>query len=147
MRPKPGSPPPRGRTEQTGLRLDLAPRRLRLILPPFVPAKAGTHETQTEELAMSFFVYMLASKRNGTLYIGMTDDVIRRTWQHRAGAVPGFTNEHAVKSLVWYEVHETRESAFQRERQMKKWNRAWKIKLIERDSTLWRDLFDDIARL
>jgi putative endonuclease len=89
---------------------------------------------------------MLASRRNGTLYIGMTDDLIRRTWQHRTGAVPGFTNEYGVKSLVWYEVHETRESAFQRERQMKKWNRAWKIKLIERTNPLWRDLFDDIAR-
>jgi len=73
------------------------------------------------------YVYVLASRRNGTLYIGM----IRRIWEHRIGAVPGFTRKYGVKMLVWYEQHETRETAFQRERQMKKWNRAWKLQLIE----------------
>jgi putative endonuclease len=65
---------------------------------------------------MSFFVYILTSQRNGTLYIGMTDDLVRRTWEHKIGAVPGFTKKHDVKRLVWYEMHESRESAFQRER-------------------------------
>jgi putative endonuclease len=64
---------------------------------------------------MSFYVYILASRRNGTLYIGMTDDLARRTWQHRVGAVPGFTKAYGVTMLVWYELHETRESAFTRE--------------------------------
>jgi putative endonuclease len=81
---------------------------------------------------MAFFVYMLASKRNGTLYLGMTDDLVKRVWQHRAGILPGFTKRYDVKTLVWYEAHETRDSAFGRERQIKKWNRAWKIEIIER---------------
>jgi putative endonuclease len=80
---------------------------------------------------MSFYVYIRASRRNGTLYTGLTDDLVRRVWQHRTGAVPGFTSEYGVKMLVWYEQHETRESALTRERQIKKWNRAWKLKLIE----------------
>ncbi len=81
---------------------------------------------------MTFFVYMLASKRNGTLYVGMTDDLVKRTWQHRDGVVEGFTKSYGVKTLVWYELHEARESAFARERQIKKWNRAWKLELIEK---------------
>ena len=93
---------------------------------------------------MGFYVYILASRRNGTLYIGMTDDLARRIWEHRAGAVAGFTRKYGVKILVWYERHETRESAFTRERQLKKWNRAWKLELIERMNPDWRDLYDDL---
>jgi putative endonuclease len=93
---------------------------------------------------MNFFVYLLASRRNGTLYIGMTDDLARRVWQHRIEAVPGFTSKYGVKMLVWYEPHETRESAFMRERQLKKWNRAWKLQLIERMNPFWRDMWDDL---
>jgi putative endonuclease len=96
-------------------------------------------------ITMSFFVYILASRRNGTLYVGMTDDLIRRAWEHKIGAVPGFTRKYGVKLLVWYEVHELRESAFQRERQLKRWNRAWKLALIERLNPGWRDLFDELA--
>jgi putative endonuclease len=80
---------------------------------------------------MGFFVYILASRRNGTLYIDMTNDLPRRVWEHRTGVVPGFTNRYGVKTLVWYEVHASRETAFQRERRLKKWNRAWKLRLIE----------------
>ena len=94
---------------------------------------------------MSFFAYILASRRNGTLYIGMTDNLTRRVWEHRAGVVPGFTRKYGVKMLVWYEVHESRETAFQRERQLKKWNRAWKLQLIERTNPDWRDLADDLT--
>src|SRR5262249_21570384 len=90
--------------------------------------------------SMSFYVYILASRRNGTLYVGMTDDLIRRVWEHRIGAVPTFTRKYGAKMLVWYEQHETRETAFQRERQMKKWNRAWKLQLIERFNPTWKDL-------
>jgi putative endonuclease len=95
---------------------------------------------------MSFFVYIVASRRNGTLYIGMTDDLPRRIWQHRTGVLPGFTRTYGVKMLVWYELHETRDSAFTRERRLKKWNRAWKLQLIERFNPTWRDLFDDLLR-
>ena len=94
---------------------------------------------------MSFWVYILASRRNGTLYVGMTDDLVRRVWEHRNGAVPGFTRKYDVKILVWYEQHESRDSAFQRERQLKKWNRAWKLELIERFNPSWKDLFNDLA--
>jgi putative endonuclease len=95
-------------------------------------------------MTMSFFVYILASARNGTFYIGMTDDLARRIWEHRTGAVPGFTRKYGVKMLVWYEAHETRESAFTRERQLKKWERAWKLELIEQMNPTWRDLYEDL---
>jgi putative endonuclease len=95
---------------------------------------------------MSFYVYLLASRRNGTLYVGMTDNLARRIWMHRTGVLAGFTKQYGVKMLVWYEQHETRESAFARERQVKKWNRAWKLKLIEHSNPTWRDCYDDISR-
>src|SRR3954453_2451729 len=95
--------------------------------------------------AMSFFVYILASRRNGTLYVGMTDDLVKRIWMHKEEVLPGFTKDHGVKRLVWYEVHDSRESAFTRERQIKKWNRAWKLELIEKTNPNWRDLYEEIA--
>jgi putative endonuclease len=76
----------------------------------------------------------------------MRDDLVRRVWMHREGVLAGFTKEYGVKILVWYEQHETRESAFGRERAMKKWNRAWKIELIQKMSPEWRDLYDDVLR-
>jgi len=94
---------------------------------------------------MSFFVCILASQRNGTLYIGMTDNLARRVWEHQSGAVPGFTKKYDIKTLVWYELHQSRESAFQRERQLKKWNRAWKIALIEQSNPSWRDLTAELV--
>jgi putative endonuclease len=93
---------------------------------------------------VSFYVYILASRRNGTLYIGMTDDLPKRVWQHREGIVPGFTKKYGVKMLVWAEEHDSRESAFLRERQLKKWNRDWKIQLIEEGNPAWRDLWDEL---
>jgi putative endonuclease len=100
--------------------------------------------TTTHNLVAMFYVYILASRKNGTLYIGSTDDLARRIEQHRAKAVPGFTRRYGVTILVWFEAHETRESALQRERAMKKWNRAWKIALIERANLGWRDLSSEI---
>jgi putative endonuclease len=93
---------------------------------------------------MSFFVYILTSRRNGTLYVGMTDNLVRRLWEHRNGLIPNFTKKYGVKMLVWYELHGTRENAFQRERQLKKWNRAWKLRLIEEMNPQWRDLADEV---
>ena len=84
---------------------------------------------------MSFFVYIVASRRNGTLYTGMTDDLVKRIWQHRNSIVPGFTQKYGVKLLVWYEIHETREAALNRERQIKKWNRRWKLHIIEQNES------------
>jgi putative endonuclease len=94
---------------------------------------------------MSFFVYIIASKRNGTLYIGMTDNLLKRTWQHRQGDVAGFTRDYGAKTLVWYEVHNSRESALLRERRMKKWNRAWKIELVEKANPDWHDLSEALS--
>ena len=91
-----------------------------------------------------FYVYLLASKRNGTLYIGVTSNLVQRTWQHKEGQVEGFSKKYGVKNLVYFEVHETAESALTREKQMKKWERVWKIKLIERNNAEWRDLTDMI---
>jgi putative endonuclease len=78
--------------------------------------------------------------------MGMTDDLVKRVWQHRNGVMPGFTKRYEVKTLVWYEAHESRESAFLRERQAKKWNRAWKLRLIEGANPTWRDLWDEINK-
>jgi putative endonuclease len=94
---------------------------------------------------MAFFVYILASKRNGTLYIGSTDNLVKRVWLHRNAVIPGFTKDYGVKQLVWYETHETRESALLRERRMKKWNRKWKLELIESSNPDWRDLGEKLA--
>ena len=94
---------------------------------------------------MAFFVYILASKRNGTLYIGSTDNLVKRVWLHRNAVIPGFTKDYGVRHLVWYETHETRESALLRERQMKRWNRKWKLELIERSNPNWRDLGEKLA--
>ena len=76
-------------------------------------------------------VYILASTRNGTLYVGVTSDLVQRTWQHKEHLASGFTTKHSVESLVWYELHATMDSAISREKQIKKWNRAWKVRLIE----------------
>jgi putative endonuclease len=92
-----------------------------------------------------FYVYILASKRNGTLYIGVTSNLVQRTWQHKEGQVEGFSKKYGVRNLVYFEVHETAETALTREKQMKKWERAWKIKLIERNNPEWRDLTDIIV--
>jgi len=90
-------------------------------------------------------VYILASAKNGTLYIGVTSDLVQRVWQHREHLTDGFTDRYEVDRLVWYEMHETMESAILREKRLKKWNREWKIRLIGRTNPEWRDLWQDIA--
>ena len=85
-------------------------------------------------------VYLLASRRNGTLYCGVTSNLIQRLHQHREGVVEGFTKEHDVHRLVWFEQHMTMEHAILREKRIKKWNRAWKVNLIEEANPDWRDL-------
>jgi putative endonuclease len=90
-------------------------------------------------------VYILASKRNGTLYTGVTSELVQRIHQHREGTVPGFTSKHGVKRLVWFEQHATMEHAIVREKRIKKWNRVWKLELIERDNLSWRDLAEDLG--
>jgi putative endonuclease len=89
-------------------------------------------------------VYIVASQRNGTLYSGVTSNLIGRIWQHREGVVEGFTQTYAVKTLVWYEMHATMESAITREKALKKWKRSWKLKLIEERNPEWLDLWPEI---
>ena len=93
-----------------------------------------------------FYVYLLASKAYGTLYCGHTDDLGRRIWEHKEKLRRGFTAKYGVHILVWFEGHETRESAFIRERQIKKWKRAWKIRLIEEMNAPWDDLYEILNR-
>lgn len=90
-------------------------------------------------------VYLLASKRNGTLYVGVTSDLVKRVWEHKSHVVDGFTKQYGVDHLVWYEVHETMESAIQREKALKEWQRAWKLKLIEENNPDWEDLYGTIC--
>ena len=91
-----------------------------------------------------FFVYLLASKPYGTLYIGFTTDLARRLWEHKNKLVPGFTAKYGVDRLVWFEIHDDRNSALRREKQIKEWKRDWKINLIENDNPHWIDLYRDI---
>ena len=89
-------------------------------------------------------VYLLASKRNGTLYTGVTSNLLKRVWEHKNNLVESFTSKYSVHTLVWYEMHDTMESAIQREKAIKNWKRAWKIKTIERLNPNWVDLYPDI---
>ena len=90
-------------------------------------------------------VYLLASQRNGTLYIGVTSNLVKRIWEHRNNAVEGFTKRYGVHTLVYYEQHTTMEAAITREKQLKKWNRAWKLRLVEERNPDWRDLSPEIV--
>ena len=93
---------------------------------------------------MAFYVYLLANQKNGTLYCGHTDDIATRIFAHREGRGSVFTRKHNVKRLVWYELHDSREAAKTREYQIKKWNRAWIIQLIEQENPEWDDLYDGL---
>ena len=90
-------------------------------------------------------VYIMASRHKGTLYIGVTSNPVQRIWQHKNDLVPGFTKRYGTHTLVWYEMHETMDSAITREKRLKEWKRAWKVDLIERGNPAWRDLYGDIA--
>jgi len=89
-------------------------------------------------------VYMLASKRNGTLYTGVTSNLLKRVWEHKNNLVEGFTSKYGVHTLVWYELHDTMDSAIQREKAIKNWKRVWKLKVIEKMNSGWHDLYSDL---
>lgn len=91
------------------------------------------------------YVYLLASHRNGSLYIGVTSDLIKRVWEHRNKFVDGFSKQHNIDKLVWFEQHDSIESAIVREKQIKKWNRAWKIRMIEANNPYWHDLYLELT--
>ena len=95
---------------------------------------------------MSYYVYLLASAKHGTLYIGVTNDLIRRVYEHKEKAVSSFTSRYGVDKLVWFEIYDSAEAAIMREKEIKKWKRDWKIRLIEETNPEWFDLYDGIAR-
>ncbi|MBI1804082.1 MAG: GIY-YIG nuclease family protein [Ignavibacteriae bacterium] len=95
----------------------------------------------------TYYVYILASKRNGTLYIGITCNLIRRVYEHKKGLVKGFTKKYRVHNLVYYESTTDVRAAIEREKRLKKWNRAWKIKLIEKMNPTWKDLYFELGEM
>jgi putative endonuclease len=103
------------------------------------------NQLETVGRPMSYWVYMLASAPGGTLYVGVTNDLVRRTYEHREGLADGFTRKYDVKKLVYFEAHDTAMAAIQREKNIKHWSREWKIDLIVRDNPAWNDLYDEIV--
>jgi len=106
-----------------------------------IPAKAGIQRQHLKE----FYVYILCSKRNGTLYTGVTSNLIKRVYEHKNDLVNGFTQRYKVHRLVWYETHESWESAIKREKQIKRWKKAWKLTMIEKSNPFWNDLYEAIC--
>lgn len=94
---------------------------------------------------MPYYVYLLASERNGTLYLGVTRDLVRRIYQHKTKVTPGFTSKYGVHKLVWFETYDDPTNAIAREKNIKKWRRTWKMRLIEKSNPTWRDLYDEIT--
>jgi putative endonuclease len=95
---------------------------------------------------LSYYVYLLASGKHGTLYIGVTSDLVRRVYEHKTKAAPGFSSQYGVDRLVWFETYDDPVNAIEREKKIKKWRRDWKIRLIEESNPGWDDLYDGICR-
>jgi putative endonuclease len=95
---------------------------------------------------MACYVYLLASRKDGAIYLGVTNDLIRRIYEHRIKAVRSFTSKYNITRLVWFEIYDDPISAISREKELKKWKRAWKVQLIEAKNPRWEDLYDEICR-
>jgi putative endonuclease len=109
----------------------------------FPKASIGNPEKSEMRWGRTYYVYLLASRRNGTLYIGVTNDLVRRIYEHKEKLFKGFTSKYDVSMLVYYEIHNDVSEAIRREKQLKKWNRAWKLRLIEKHNSKWRNLYKD----
>ena len=94
---------------------------------------------------MAYYVYILASRKDGAIYVGVTNDLVRRVYEHRIKAVPGFTSKYNITRLVWFEVYDDPISAISREKELKKWKRSWKVQLIETNNSEWNDLYESIC--
>src|SRR5581483_9135339 len=110
-----------------------------MVLNVMARRSAG-HPGATSPMSKIYYVYIMASKRNGTLYIGVTNNLVRRSWEHREGLVPGFTKKHGVKMLAYFEAFEDIHQAIHRETQLKKYKREWKMNLIQKNNLEWKDL-------
>jgi putative endonuclease len=119
---------------------EFPPRRTEPDSPGLDPAIQGHRHC----FMKTYYVYLLASQRNGTLYIGVTSDLVRRIYEHREGVVEGFTKRYGVKHLVYFEEFSDVYLGIQREKTLKKWPRAWKLDLIEKSNPQWRDLYEEI---
>jgi len=97
-------------------------------------------------MTLAYYVYLLASRRYGTLYLGVTNNLVRRVYEHKTKAAPGFTKRYNVDRLVWFEIHDEILSAIEREKKLKKWRRDWKIRLIEESNPNWADLYEGVAQ-
>ena len=95
---------------------------------------------------MAHYVYILASRKDGVIYIGVTNDIVRRIYEHRIKAVPGFTAKYNITRLVWFEIYDDPTNAITREKELKKWKRAWKVQLIEAQNPDWNDLYESICK-
>ncbi len=104
-----------------------------------------TSENPSLRTHMAYYVYLLASEKYGTLYLGVTNDIVRRVYEHKSKAVAGFTKRYAVDKLVWFEIYDDLTSAIAREKELKKWRRDWKIRLIEESNPQWIDLYPQIS--
>jgi putative endonuclease len=98
-----------------------------------------------KRIFMAYYVYLLASRKDGALYLGVTNDLIRRVFQHRSKAVPGFSSRYNITQLMWFEIYDDPVSAISREKEIKKWRRAWKVALIVQENPDWKDLYEGIA--
>ena len=104
-----------------------------------------TSENPFVHLFMAYYVYLLASDKYGTLYLGVTNDIVRRVYEHKSKAVAGFTKRYSVDKLVWFEIYDDPTTAIAREKELKKWRRAWKVRLIEEQNPQWIDLYPQIS--
>lgn len=95
-------------------------------------------------MSKQYYVYILASQKNGTLYTGVTNDLIRRNFEHKSNTIKGFTKKYNVHILVYYKVYDNIDNAISREKHLKKWNRKWKLRLIEENNPQWKDLYDEL---
>ncbi len=116
------------------------------VIPAPCPSVASSEggKAGIQEMFMNCCVYILASSRNGTLYIGVTSNLSKRIYEHKSGAAEGFTKKYHVHTLVWYECTESIEVAITREKQLKAWKRGWKLELIEKENLTWRDLYEEL---
>ena len=114
--------------------------------PGMTGEERGVFATTIGGLSMFYYVYLLASRKHGTLYLGITRDLVRRVYEHKTKAVAGFSARYGVDRLVWFEVYDDPQTAIAREKELKKWRRDWKIRLIEQDNPDWHDLYPEISR-
>jgi len=116
-----------------------------LIRNPVISSFRRMPESSKEIVNRQPAVYILTNRRNGTLYIGVTSDLVKRVWQHKNNMIEGFSKNYNLHELVWYELHDSMESAILREKRLKDWKRSWKLKLIESINPDWQDLYDSIV--